>query len=260
VAPLGTETIVALRGAASSCPELESLHFEPLRTTRREVEDLARAWERSEGSGSSGAASNHLVLTGAEASVAAFKRFAPGRRVLHLATHAFFLVGGCAGPPGTRGILSHATASPALPENPFLLTGLALAGANERASRAGTFEDGILTAEEIAVLDLHGVEWAVLSACETGRGQIQSREGVLGLQHAFRVAGVRSIIMSLWAVGDEPTQEWMQALYEARLERGCSTLDAVHDATAHVLRARRARGANTHPFYWAGFVATGGWN
>lgn len=144
-------------------------------------------------------------------------------------------------------------------ENPLRLSGLALAGANRRAQAKPDEDDGILTAEEVASLDLSGVEWAVLSACNTGGGEIRAGEGVFGPRRAFLVAGARTIIMSLWSVDDQATRQWMRALYEGRFQRKLSTADAVHQASLSVLRERRAKGLSTHRFYWAAFVAAGDW-
>jgi CHAT domain-containing protein len=141
----------------------------------------------------------------------------------------------------------------------LLLAGLAFAGANRRRSVRGDEDDGILTAEEIGGLNLQGTEWAVLSACDTGLGEIKAGEGVFGLRRAFQVAGARTVIMSLWSVEDRSAMEWMRALYEGRLRRGLDTAEAVREASLSVLRQRRARGQSTHPFYWAGFVASGDW-
>ena len=144
-------------------------------------------------------------------------------------------------------------------ENPLLLSGLAMAGANRRAAASADEEDGILTAEEVASLNLDGVEWAVLSACDTGLGEIKAGEGVFGLRRAFQVAGARTVIMSLWSVEDRAAMQWMRALYEGRLRRGLDTAEAVRAASLTVLAERRARGQSTHPFFWAGFVAAGDW-
>ncbi len=152
-----------------------------------------------------------------------------------------------------------ATGPRAIPENPLLLSGLALAGANRRSAAGADEDDGILSAEEVAGLNLQGVEWAVLSACDTGLGTVISREGVLGLRRAFQVAGVRTVIMSLWSVDDRATLEWMQRLYEARFRGNLSTVDAMRDASVRVIRDRRSKGLSTNPFYWAAFVASGDW-
>ena len=145
------------------------------------------------------------------------------------------------------------------PENPLLLSGLAFAGANERSLAGADEDDGILTAEEVAGLDLTGLDWAVLSACDTGLGVVRVGEGVLGLRRAFQTAGARTVIMSVWSVEDRSTRQWMRALYQARFERGLDTADAVHQAALSTLRARRSATASGHPFFWAGFVAAGDW-
>lgn len=144
-------------------------------------------------------------------------------------------------------------------ERQFALSGLALAGANHRSSAESGAEDGILTAEEVVSLNLDGVEWAVLSACDTGLGRITAGEGVFGLRRAFQIAGVRTVIMSLWSVDDESTRLLMRSLYEGRLVRRLNTARAVRDASIAVLADRRAKGLSAHPFYWAGFVAAGSW-
>jgi CHAT domain-containing protein len=136
---------------------------------------------------------------------------------------------------------------------------LRFAGANWRASAALDEDDGILTAEEVAAMNLEGVEWAVLSACNTGLGTVAPGEGIFGLRRAFQAAGVRTVIMSLWAVDDRASLEWMEALYRARLIDRLDTADAVRAASLAVIRERRASGRSTHPFYWAAFVSAGDW-
>jgi CHAT domain-containing protein/tetratricopeptide (TPR) repeat protein len=250
------------RGPEPDCPDFRQARFEPLPESAQEVQDLGSAWEDS---------ASALVLTGAAATEAAFKRSAPGKRVLHLATHGFFidashcalvrgrrLIGGVSmkhetpivvGPSGARA--SHG--------NPLLLSGLALSGANRRSEAGPNDEDGILTAQEVASLDLGSVDWAVLSACDTGVGSVQAGEGVLGLRRAFQIAGARTVIMSLWSVDDRATRRWMGALYEGKYRRGLSTAEAVREASRSVLREQRAQKRSTHPFFWAGFVAAGDW-
>jgi len=188
---------------------------------------------------------NVVLLTGSRASEAAFKEAAPGKRILHLATHAYFLDPECFADSG--GVDNS--------YNPLLLSGFALAGANKRSDAALDAEDGILTAQEIASLDLSATHWAVLSACGTGTGAIQSGEGVLGLQRAFRIAGARTLITSLWAVEDNAAQQWMIALYDTKPD----AITAVRHASLTILDERRANNQDTHPFYWAAFVASGDW-
>jgi CHAT domain-containing protein len=164
--------------------------------------------------------------------------------VIHIATHGFFLEERC-------------QSTPVLRENPLLRSGLALAGANRRASDA-KHQDGILTAEEVAALDLTGSELVVLSGCDTGAGVAQAGQGVLGLRRAFRIAGAQTLVTSLWPVDDEDTRQWMVALYTARSTPGTKTSQAARTATLQQLRARRAAGKSTHPVYWGGFIAVGG--
>jgi CHAT domain-containing protein len=111
----------------------------------------------------------------------------------------------------------------------------------------------------VAGLNLDGVEWAVLSACNTGLGTVAAGEGVLGLRRAFQLAGVRTVIMSLWSVEDRAARQWMEALYHARLVNRFDTADSVRQASLAVLHERRSLGQSDHPFYWASFVAAGDW-
>jgi CHAT domain-containing protein len=246
-----------MRSGGILCGTFQNLRFQPLDGTLQEVQELSRLWTDSR------RAEPVRVLVGRQASESAFKREAHRYRVLHLATHGFFLSNDCSisGRSGTRGVggLSQlASVTPA--DNPLLLSGLALAGANRHGPASRDEDDGILTAEEVASLNLQGVEWAVLSACDTGVGEIKAGEGILGLRRAFQIAGARTVIMSLWSVDDQATRAWMRLLYEARFQQHLSTADAVHQATVRTLQARRALGQSTHPFYWAAFVAAGDWN
>lgn len=244
----------------SGCGALQNLHFEPLPGTRLEVAEINAIWKAAAAT----SVIDSSVLAGGDATESHFKQQAPGRRFLHIATHGFFLGNGC-GPAiqGSRsvgGLVARVGRPNAVPaDNPLTLSGLAMAGANRHAAAPANEDDGILTAEEVTALNLQGVEWAVLSACDTGLGELKAGEGVLGLRRAFQIAGVHTIIMSLWAVDDDAVRSWMHVLYEGRLQQGVNTADAMHRATLDILRKRRARGASTHPFFWAGFVAAGDW-
>lgn len=243
-ADLGSQDAV-LRGRRATCGDFDSMHFLALPGSLAELELVGATWRQSSTD------ARATVLHGARANEGAFKSRAPGHQVLHLATHGFFLGGEC-------GSQARADREPLL-ESPLLLSGLALAGANHRTAAGENQEDGILTAEEIASLDLRGLQWAVLSGCETGVGETRAGEGVFGLRRAFQIAGAQTVIMSLWPVDDEATRNWMKALYQHRFGEGRSTIDAVHQANLGILTARRKAGLSTHPFYWAGFVAAGDW-
>ncbi len=244
-----------LRAAVPACGSLQNLRFQPLDGTLQEVHELSNVWSSPANAGGETA----RVLVGQQANETTFKQDAHRYRVLHLATHGFFLGGGCpVSSSGTRGVGGLSAAAGPV-DNPLLLSGLALAGANQRASAGPDEDDGILTAEEVTSLNLEGVEWAVLSACDTGVGEIKAGEGVFGLRRVFQVAGARTVIMSLWSVDDQATRAWMRALYEGRFQRKLSTADAVHAASLSLLRERRAKGQSAHPFYWAAFVAAGDW-
>jgi CHAT domain-containing protein/Tfp pilus assembly protein PilF len=250
--------LAAPRTRSGTRGSFQSLRFDPLPAAVNETAEVVSMWrETVEGPGSA-----VLHLTGVEASESAFKSRAAGHRILHVATHGFFLGATSEGGAGTRGLTVKETEAPEpLPTrvSPLLLSGLAMAGANHRDAAVAGEEDGILTAEEMAALDLSGVEWAVLSACDTGVGEIQAGEGVFGLRRALQLAGVGTLIMSLWPVDDEATMEWMTGLYRGRLELALDSASAVRSAGLGVLEHRRAQGESTHPFYWAAFIAAGDW-
>lgn len=176
-------------------------------------------------------------------------------RILHLATHGFFLENQKRDPKvenlehfGMTGRLSaHGL------ENPLLRSGLALAGANtwlKNGSLPPEAEDGILTAEDVSGLDLLDTELVVLSACETGLGEIRTGEGVFGLRRAFILAGAKRLIMSLWQVPDKQTQELMVDFY-TRLLKGQPCADALREAQLEMKKKY------PNPFYWGAFIFQG---
>jgi CHAT domain-containing protein/Tfp pilus assembly protein PilF len=229
----------AHRGANPSCADFASVQFGSLPGSLEEVRAILQIWNSRGWQGQE--------LSGKDATESAVKQNVAGKRVVHLATHGFFLNGEC---PQTAG---------AARENPLLRSGLALAGANRRQAAANGQEDGILTAEEVASLDLGGAEWVVLSGCDTGVGDPKTGEGVLGLLRSFQEAGARTLIASLWPVDDQEARQWMVALYRARFVEGRETAESIREADLEQLRSRRAAGKSQHPFYWAGFLAVGDW-
>jgi tetratricopeptide (TPR) repeat protein len=238
--------------ASGTCSPFRSLRFAPLPAARDEADAVSRIWARHAGAGATkaGAASGNAGITrlsGTQARASAFLAAAPDKEILHIATHGFFLEDACA-----------AASTTAAPTDPMLLSGLAFAGANQRRDGTPVVDDGLLTAEEIASLDLSRVGWAVLSACDTGLGEVRGGEGVLGLRRAFEIAGAGTLIMSLWMVRDEDATEWMRALYEARFD-GLDTSRAMAEAGMRMIAARRKDGRSTHPSAWGAFVAYGAW-
>jgi CHAT domain-containing protein len=243
--------------AARSGPSF--VKWPPLPQTRTEVERVALTW-------SSGRLAEERVdlLEGAAASEIAMRRHAAGHRVIHIATHGFYEDAtrpdsriGARGVPFGTGLDSNAAAVAREDRLPFLRSGLVFAGAEAAGSEANPENDGILTTEEVLGLDLSGVEWVVLSACDTGIGEIRGVEGVLGLRRAFRMAGARTVIGSLWPVEDLWAREWMEALYRARFVDRLSTPEAVRAASLAVLAELRLQGLETLPRRWASFVAVG---
>jgi CHAT domain-containing protein len=186
-----------------------------------------------------------------------------GPKILHLATHGFFLpdaappagpdaptagspaagLGGPIGAPGGPTLSSEAR------ENPLLRSGLALAGANQLISGD---DDGILTAMEAAGLDLWGTQLVVLSACETGVGKVTNGDGVYGLRRALVIAGAESLVMSLWQVDDAATRDLMAGYY-ARLAAGKPRSSALRDVQLEI----QGKPKYAHPYYWASFLPAG---
>jgi CHAT domain-containing protein len=178
-----------------------------------------------------------------------------GPRVLHLATHGFFLpdeketaTGDTRAPAASANVALAQTAQVG-PENPLLRSGLALAGANKLVSGN---EDGILTAMEATGLDLAGTKLVVLSACETGVGKVTNGDGVYGLRRALVIAGAESLVMSLWQVDDEATKDLMVGYYK-RLGQKHGRSTALRETQLEL----SAKPAYKHPFYWASFVPAG---
>ena len=214
----------------------DALSFTRLPGTREEAQSLKTMLGLSD----------EQVLTEGRATEAALKQLR-GPRILHLATHGFSDMAwnpADGSPPIRQDPPSESTLA-----NSLVRSGLALAGANQR--RSGD-DDGILTALEVAGLDLAGTELAVLSACETGVGLVQNGEGVYGLRRALMLAGVRMQVDSLWKVDDSATRDLMIDFY-GRLLAGTSRSQSLREAQLAMLRDPR----RAHPFYWAAFIAIG---
>jgi CHAT domain-containing protein/Tfp pilus assembly protein PilF len=192
------------------------------------------------------------VYTGREALVAVVKS-ARHPRVLMLATHGFFL------PQTPKGEGAVGGDDKALPppgwENPLLRCGLLLAGCNN-AGKGGVGDDGVLTGLDVTGVDLRGCELVVLSACETGLGDVQNGEGVAGLRQAFQLAGAESVISTLWQVPDKSSAELMTRFFDG-LAKGKGRAEALREAQLRLIEGRREESAAAHPLFWAAFTLTG---
>lgn len=261
------------RRSVTTGRDLSEVYFAPLGGTAQEARSIQTLFPDTN------------VLSAAQATESAVKQInAP--RVLHLATHGFFLsepgadrgpqpgspagvvgatgsvaqaasrgagsvpravAGGSVAPTATRGISASAKIA-----NPLLRSGLALAKANLRNKDSN--DDGILTALEASGLNLWGTKLVVLSACDTGVGEVRNGEGVYGLRRAFVLAGAESLVMSLWPVSDYTTRELMTNYYR-NLKQGAGRGAALRQVQLDMLK----RNPKLHPFYWANFIQSGEW-
>lgn len=205
-------------------------NLKPLPGTTLEAEETASSYQHAFPQGTL------VALTGTEANesrVAA--ELARRPRFVHLATHGFFASS------ATRSALRSSAPGEGLDSelrgiSPWLLSGLVLAPATEPAGGESQ-GDGIMTAEEVNDLNLAGVELVVLSACETGLGDVAGGEGVLGLQRAFHIAGAKTVVTSLWKVDDAATSLLMQTFYDNLWNKKLSKLEALRQAQLSMLKS-----------------------
>ncbi|HOU99030.1 MAG TPA: CHAT domain-containing protein [Bacteroidales bacterium] len=205
---------------------------------------------------------NTHIYTDKNATENNLKKIANNSQILHLATHGFFFPDpninqnnaessiivenkniSFRGLNNSFGMWKFVTNT-----NPLMRSGLILAGANKvwNEEKIDNIEDGILTAQEVTALDLHNTKLVVLSACETGLGDIRESEGVYGLQRAFKMAGAKYIIMSLWQVSDKETVEFMERFYKQLLK-----IKNIRQAFALTQKEMRQKYS---PYFWAAFV------
>ena len=231
----------------SGCGDLDDVVLEALPFTRSEVEAVTTAWQAS-------SSDSVIVCLGPMASEERFRLDAPGKQVLHLATHGFLLDGSCPSNNGQQPFSKGNTTA----ENPLLLSGLFFAGANRHGAGADSVgaEDGVLTAYEVSAMDLRTVDLVVLSACETGLGKVKNGEGVYGLRRSFQLAGARRVISALWSVPDEFTATMMAQLYSAS---ETPLPERMRDIQLKQIESLRRDGLPDHPFLWAGFILLGDW-
>ena len=220
--------VSAVAAVAVSRPLAGSV-FGPLPGTAKEAQNITPSL-------ASYAKMKPIVYTDKQALEGVFKA-SKGPKVLVLSTHGFFL---------SRGVV----------KNPLLRCGLALAGANNRGRSANTkIDDGILTGVEILETNLRGTELVVLSACDTGIGQLQRGEGVGGLRSAFQLAGARAVVATLWSIPDQETAD-LQNFFFKNLASGQRKAEALRNAKISIIQQRRQKNGAAHPYYWAAFTLT----
>ncbi len=239
------------------------LSYKPLAGTVAEANSICELWPLAES------------LQQENATELALKKYI-SPEFLHVATHGFFL------PDkkqrsyiprglnrGTYDTLKGLSISNEGWENPLLRSGLVLAGVKH--GRSGEGEDGVLTALEVAGLDLWGTKLVVFSACETGLGEVKNSAGVYGLRRALVLAGSETQVISLWKVSDAGTKDLMKVYY-SELQKGEGRMAALRKAQQAMLHGRlepttegRTISETTlpkdyrHPYYWAAFIQSGDW-
>ncbi|ATB36127.1 hypothetical protein CYFUS_001541 [Cystobacter fuscus] len=214
----------------------------PLPGTRKEAEAIQRLLPQAQ------------LLLGRDATKEALLKL-PTPGLLHIATHGFFLEDAPV-PAGTRAVKYFGAVGEAgptrRPPDPLLRSGLVLAGAHAPEAQPGSRrrEDSLVTALELAGLNLWGTQLVVLSACDTGRGDIKLGQGVHGLRRALMVAGAQTLVTSLWKVNDETTRELMESYYGGLLSG--QGLTAALGTAMRTLRQK-----HPHPHFWAPFILLG---
>lgn len=249
-APEGTEIAAAdLRGHFGH-------EWVPLAATAGEADAIAAEHEERFPEG------RRLVLRGLEGTEERLKSEIPRHAVVHLATHGYFEPDEL---PSARQQSRGRGEGPrpmSLEERlvtgylPGFLSGLVCSGANRPCGPDR--DNGLLTAEEVAWLELGGCDLVVLSACQTALGESRSGEGLMSLRRSFGQAGARTVIGSLWKVEDEATRALMTSFYE-RLWRGDGKLSALRGAQLEMLRKNRGETGEARPATWGAFVLSGEW-
>ena len=216
------------------------LKANPLPATKIEVENISltlksKAWQ----------VNSFLAENASETNIK--KQESP--RILHIATHGFFFPDVPMDKDNTRFL---GMDRKQVVQDPMLRSGLLFTGANKTLKGEETKgENGLLSASEASLLDLRETELVVLSACETGKGEVKNSEGVYGLRKAFSDAGAKNIIMSLWKVDDKVTQEFMSRFYEIWLNDKTSIREAFNKTQLEI------KAKYPEPYYWGAFILVG---
>ena len=241
-ASLAPEQSRQSRGSLAN--DFRGVHFDRLQDTKIEAEAIAVILKNS-----------GTRVQSYQGKDAAEKALFASRnpKILHLATHGYFLKDDMNAGATTRGLkrkrIEIGQEGPAAQvKNPMLRSGIVLAGANRSLSEGS--DEGLVSAEKILGLRLRGTELVTLSACETAVGDVRTGEGVFGLKRAFLLSGAKTLVMSLWSVPSAETTELMTDFY-LLMSRGLSKSQALKEAKLKMMKRK------PHPFYWGAFIMIG---
>jgi CHAT domain-containing protein/tetratricopeptide (TPR) repeat protein len=237
-AVLGTRASPA--APAASRPMLQAGSAVPLPETAIEAQKVAPTlakWARAQ----------PTVYLQARALEGVFK-VVRSPKVIYLSTHGFFW--------DLPERTDKYRAGSSLLENPLLRCGLLLASCNRREARQPNDDDGVLTGAEIVGTDLRGTELAVLSACQTGLGDVWAGQSAAGLRQAFQLAGARSVLASLWSVPSAESVDVMDRFFQ-NLAAGQSKPAAINNSALQLLLSRQKQRGTAHPYFWGTFTLTG---
>ncbi len=212
----GHEDMYATRGSDFGDVDLRGISTDYLSASLDEVKSINSILGRK----------NMPVVykTSADATEASFKALSgQGKGIIHIATHGFFLTDSAARAEKQQNNIRFLT-DDAMTHSGLLFAAAAIT-VKYHKKVSESYEDGVLTAYEVSQLNLRGLDLVVLSACQTGNGEI-SGEGVFGMQRGFKMAGAQSIIMSLWNVGDEATKYMMEQFYKYYLDQNMTKREA----------------------------------
>ena len=246
--PRAARVVASLRGPVEG-------RWPTLPGTALEIDDVRGRHEAAFGE-----SVGRRIVTRAAATEECLKLELPKAGFVHLATHGFFR------PEGRPSLLDSATAQVKGPRSPRtelagylpgLLTGLVCAGANGPTAEGR--DDGLLTAEEVAWLDMSRCDLVVLAACETALGSPRAGEALMSLRRAFRQAGARTVVSSLWRVDDASTRELMRRFYLGLWSGKLGKAAALRAAQLEILQRNRKRRGKPLPRTWGGFVLSGDW-
>jgi len=252
--PLPKEDL-ALASLPPESEKLRDLSFGPLPYTQVEVGILSKLVEGNY---------QATAFLGASATEQSLREI-ENPTILHLATHGFFIDSSkkISGNSGQARFFGMTGKKDGIPDNPMRRAGLALAGAQITFEAWGdenrttvAENDGILTAEEAALLNLKGTWLTTLSACDTGSGRTQAGEGVLGLRRAFAQAGTQNLLLTLWPVNDKHTVDFMKAFYTEALKTGDAPRALAKTQRDMLRQMRKRRAVAPAVKHFAPFVLT----